>query len=333
MRNSVKMISGRGGVFVYNSNRKQEFIEKEAEIRKLENVENMCLWAFKRTEAYENEYKKDVSEFSREEIMEMYKGITMGLAGMLNLHWILKKYSLWACKDNSKYLLISQTDLKQFFVNGKKIIIPYNDIIEFTETLLNPVDKFFIYGLFCGVKGFDYCELNYSTMEGANENEKFIWLAEISDSGIVLRGRKFFADEKLFEFAKKAAESEYYIQCTKNGVYKKVLLELDSKKIYKLPYTPIERKAKVENGKFRMVQRLRSLMNNLGVNDVIQPLDIYWSGIIYSIQKKAVNNGKILTNINDYLDFFKEDGFEDIIEQYNIDLNRRNIKGRLSRYL
>ena len=328
------MIDGRGGVFVYNNDRKQAFIEKESELRKLENIEKRCVWGFRRVEPYEDKYNKDVSEFSYEEIMEMYKDIKIGLAGTLNLHGLLRKYTSDLSISNNAYLAITQTELKNFFVDEKKTILTYDDVTELVDSLINPMDKFFIYGLFCGVKGEQYCELNYSTMDHANYEEGYLWLAKIEESeNINIKGRKFFADKKLFDFAKEASEATYYIQCTKEGIYKRVLLEFQTKKIYKLPYSPLDQVVKPENERRRINQKLKNLMNSMGVNDIITPLDIYWSGMIYTIQKKALQKGKTLTGIREYLDFFEEDGFEDVQEQYNIELNKRYLKSRIERYL
>ncbi len=328
------MISGRGGVFVYNNDRKQAFIEKEYNQRKKDDIKKQCSWVFNTSEAYENKYDRDVAEFSYEEILEMYKSVKISLGTLFVFHRILKKYSFETLGEASKYLLFTQTELKKHFINEKKVLLSERDVINFTEELLNPMDRFCVYGLFCGIKGKEYCELNFSSMDGANESENSFWLADIDENGeIKLKGRKFYADKLLYGFAKDASEAVYMLQHTKDGVDKKIILEQGTKNIFKTPFSPLEQSVNADNV-LRITQRFnRTILNTLNLNGLVTPLDFYWSGIIYSLQKKALSYGKTLKTLKDYADFFADDGCEDIQKQYNIELNSRRLKAKLERYL
>lgn len=291
-------------------------------------------FAFESIEKYEEELKKDVSEFSEQEILCMYDKISGSLYTILSINGYIKDYVYEMEGSYKGFSEITQPILKKRYEDFiKKEIITYADVQGMLEKLENPVDKFILYGLFCGVKGERYVELVCSSMSGADPRERKIWLAEFESGALVQKGRLFYADAKLYQFGQEASEANCYIQQATDGGLRKVRVKNNNADIYKIPLSiQATEKADMNTIGGRSTRRLTKILNILQINDIYSPIDFFWCGMIYHIQKLAVENGVILNSLTDIKVLKQLPDIDKIEQQYQIKVTSRNFKERMKRY-
>lgn len=142
---------------MYQKERKEEFIK---DIMRSRVIQKTTIYAiFKKTEPFEDKFKKDCCQFNKEEAMEMFYGFKCkSIYTLLNNNTIMKAYSAFAeyyhnVKTEKVYESFTITDLKPCVADSKNKLITREDIEDIKSQLLNVVDRCIIEALWEGISG------------------------------------------------------------------------------------------------------------------------------------------------------------------------------------
>lgn len=154
---------------MYGDDQKEAFIE---EYLRSKVVASTSLYAiFKKTERFEQDLEKDVSEFNKEEILRMLKSFrSKSVNSLLNYVVILKHYSRWMMGviGQNDYELIGKKDVESLVDKNANILLTRDDLDEIEANLLNWTDKAIVELLWEGIAGPNMKELYYFSKENVN---------------------------------------------------------------------------------------------------------------------------------------------------------------------
>lgn len=323
-----------GGNTMYNEEQKQAFLDGLGKDHGKMYIKEF-FGIFKKTEPYEMQNNCDISDFSTEQLVNMYEKFNIRYATIIKYHNKLVQYvncishNTDAFNNAYEILLQKNNEYKEERSKTYKNSITYKELMNFIEILDNPSDKFIIYGLFCGICGKDYIELSYSSMEDCDKESNMIWLAGYNENNdIVLKGRKFFADDKLFQIATESCESKRYIAKCSDGSKMVKNISSDDLRILK-------RAKKINDNDENKVHRttITDRLNKLTQNTKlsrINPSFLYWSGVAHNVKIMALEVGEDNITAKKAIQLPE---FEKIREQYNFRIEDRSIISNLEWYL
>lgn len=155
---------------MYKKEQKEEFIQ---DIMRSRVIQKTTLYAiFKKSEPFEEKFKKDCCEFNREEAMEMFYGFKCkSIYTLLNNNTIMKAYSAFAeyyhnIQTEKVYESFTIDDLKPCVAESKNKLITREDLDDIKGQLLNVVDRCIVEALWEGISG-----PAMSDITGLNENQ------------------------------------------------------------------------------------------------------------------------------------------------------------------
>lgn len=273
---------------MFNENQKQRYIEHKNQITIM--PKNYLYRLFEKTEIMENNFRKDCFDWTKIEIIEFYKFLSVpSYESLIYMNSVLNGYTSWAIgnalvKDGQNhYLEIDQTIIgncvNKSLQNSK--IYTKSEVYEMCSQLPNYSDKVLLLGVFEGIKGKNYSELvNLS-------------VSDISDNNILLRNteenteRTIIISNQLKNYMYES--SEEYIYVALSGVEGR---SIKLKEIPNLVIKPLVN-ARDDSSPFQKGRRLYTrfirILNYLGLNNgSIQ--GIYESGRINYIKEKAKQN-------------------------------------------
>ena len=310
---------------MYNEEAKRKYLEELGKEYSQGYISTFRV-AFNKIEPYEDFFKKDVSIFSKEEILYSYEKLNISYSTMKNFNVLFRKYTLETTGKIGAYDL-SDPELREHFPERMEIKVSYMDIQRWVSLLINPVDKFVLYGLFYGIKGNYYSEIACSSMEDCDEKSQTIWLADAAPGKEpVLKSRKIKVNKELYEYAVESSQAKYYIQETQNGIRKKVPIKTNGKLILQIPSTD----GKGDDFLSKINRRLKIVFEKACIPKNIKVADIYWSGVTFHLKQKALEQN---LTINDPMDFLKLTNINEVEEQYGLKLTKRRLKDKVGRYM
>ena len=134
---------------------------------------------FKKTEVFEKEHGKDVSNFTFYEIEEMYKTWSIGsLQSLQVINSALSMYTQWCLQknmviDSQNHYLETTKDILAGTINhlkAKSRIITREQLLNLLPELPNASDAFLLLALFEGIWGKEYCELSNLSLKDIKGN-------------------------------------------------------------------------------------------------------------------------------------------------------------------
>lgn len=314
---------------MYNEEIKQRYLEQANEDYSKGTITQICE-TFKAIGPYEEKLGKDISEFSEQEILIMFQSMRYSAMTLYKICSLSERYCIARTGTANGFANITHDTIRKVAdVKGLEDLT-YSHILEWTDQLINPSDKFFLYGLFCGIRGKDMTELTCSSIKYADRNTNTLWLAALNTDGSVnFKNRSITVDDKLFKYAVESSQSEYYIQVTRTGVKKKVYYRPSSdqliiKAIMAGPQTEETYSRYVNRAK----QKFNKIKNQIGIK--CTPLDIQWTGCAYYLKKAALEEG--LEIFSEY-DFLKLKALPQISKQFDKIIDRDFIRETLKRYV
>ena len=162
---------------------------------------------FRKTEPFEEENKKDCSQFNQDEALFMYTDFkAKSIYVLLNYNSILKAYCAWRRyyhKDNvtESYENINIELLKPCVPPDSNKFLSREEIIEIEEQLYNFTDKAVLEGLWEGISGPSMNDLVCINRDMVDTEEKTLYFSD---------GRVIQLTDRLYEFLIKAFnETEY----------------------------------------------------------------------------------------------------------------------------
>lgn len=192
---------------MYQSETKESFIKIYMAARIIESTSLYSL--FNKTEPFEQKLHKDCSDFTQNEILEMYESFkSKSVNVVLNYNSILKAYCKW--KQYYYTDLNIYTPYDDITIDMIREIVPKNtskmltrgDITEIEEQLLNWTDKAIVECLFEGISGESMCDLVSITAEMVDRD-----LMKI----VFNNGKVCDLTERLYQLLIKAFEETEYI--------------------------------------------------------------------------------------------------------------------------
>lgn len=139
---------------MYNQEQKESFI---GEYLRSKVIAETSLYAIlRKTEPFEIEFGKDASDFTKDEIIDMFARFkAKSINSLLNYCVILKHYSRFVKNEvgSNAYELIEKADVVGLIDKDAKILLTREDLDDVEEQLLNWVDKAIVELLWEGIAG------------------------------------------------------------------------------------------------------------------------------------------------------------------------------------
>ena len=210
---------------MYNNEMKEGFIKDYMRSRVVAKTSLYSL--FRKIEPYENEFNKDCSQFTKEEILNIYKKFeARSYHVLLNYNVILKAYCAWkkhyhGLENDIAYESITTDMVKPLIPDDAKKVLSREEVAEIEDQLYNWTDKAIIEALFEGLSGNSMRDLVGIELNMIDQKEKQLFLPD---------GRVFDLTDRLLDLLIKACHEEEYI-CYGESLKVKKLIGTD--KLYK----------------------------------------------------------------------------------------------------
>ena len=299
---------------MFNESLKQEFIRQRKQEANLDK--NFLNRIFSITEEYEDLLRKDVSNFTVQEILDLYKSInSISYERILNINTQLSYYTQFCLqrnlvKDSQNHFLEIKSENVIECINKVALVNRLHSrdqIIRWCNTVLtdNPSDKFILLGMFEGLSGNNFIEITEARLKDIDEktstmktylertipiSKELISYAKESDTtleyitlGSTGRIRKLYETGKIIkDYRKESAEDPY-----KQG--RRIYLRI--KKIFKMVTDNqyLSTKSLADSGRCDYIIK-RSKELNISPYDFISTTEyvnevnkIYLGGIVKSV--------------------------------------------------
>ena len=191
---------------MYKKEIKESFIEDYMRSRVVAKTSLYSL--FKKTEPFEEEFNKDCSQFTNDEIIDMYTDFkAKSVYVLMNYNVILKAYCAYKkyyhnLKTEIAYENIAINDLRPIVPNNVNKILSRQDIIDIEDQLYNWTDKAIIECLWEGLSGNSMRDLVGLEASMVDHKAKQLHLPD---------GRVFDLTDRLYELLLKTFEETEYI--------------------------------------------------------------------------------------------------------------------------
>lgn len=178
---------------MFNEAQKETFIKKY--LRSKVVAETSLYAVFKKTKDFEEKLNKDVSKFTRDEILDMLaKFKAKSINSLLNYTIVLKHYSRFVFGEvgTNAYESIGKADVADMVDKDANILLTREELDDVEVQLLNWVDKAIVELLWEGVAGKNMNDI-YSVTEDCVQGDK-----------LCVNGKEFPMTRRLKEFLPKA---------------------------------------------------------------------------------------------------------------------------------
>lgn len=263
-----------------------------------------------KTKPYEESLNKDLCNFNKVEIREMYLGINyMSFETLLVDNYSLQKYAMWAIQnaliddginhygDFTSDELIQCVNMRQI----KNSIVAYDDVMSGIRKLENAQDQFIILALFEGIRGKSFDDIRLLKIEDIHDGKAFL-----------RSGRVVKISQRLADIAQ-LANNEYVYHTADNRDYKMV-----GDCILKVSLSSYSRTAVQERSLQNIYKAFMRCIEVMGWSDQVSANSLYISGTIHMINQLAKENECSGKDViwNDAL-------YNTITEQYEFDRKLR----------
>lgn len=277
---------------------------------------------FNKLERIEDELKKDIYDFTVNEIIDFYKSLNISsleVLAVLNSH--LSLYTDWCLqqnlvKDNQNHFLLIDLDVMKGCLNKallNKKVVSREEVIKWSEQLPNPRDQVILLGLFEGMKGKDFCD--------------FVNLKPIDINGnkITLHnGRKIIISDRLLNYIRESIKENIYYSVSGSLVKTMSLIDRG----YVIKDYPNTRKDTSDFIRGRVIYNsIARSLKYVGVIKFISANNIFDSGKIYMIKKRAEELG--ITS----KEYIYSNHIEEVEYRYNTKIVKSNFWLKYQDYL
>lgn len=263
---------------MYNKEQKEGFCEDYLRSRIIQKTTLYGL--LKKITPYEEKLNKDVSEFTKQEALEMYKGIaSRSVYTLMNDNTILKAYYAWmkhyyGVDNPNAFESISIEDLKPCINQQANKLLSREEIIDIEDQLLNWSDKAIVELLFMGVAGKNMEDL-YAVSEECVKGNK-----------LIVNEKQFNMTPRLKKILPKAFEET---EIMSYGETMKIFQVIGKGRIYK--ERPNARGIDTEDAKFRyFYRRIMLFRDYLGI-DMLTMKNISAAGLVYYLNEGMAKSG------------------------------------------
>lgn len=235
---------------------------------------------FRRSEPFENELGKDVSKFTKEEVVAMLTQIgykSLNAIKVETSYW--HDYTRWSgTPDTQNGFILSLDELNSML--PKKRIVTRTEVLDWCGKVLNPSDCVILLGIFEGIKGEDYCEL--VSLKRSD--------IDVGQSTVKLYGRSepLKVSTTLIDYMLESADTNIYYPY--GDVVEKKYMIIASSLVIKESSNTKEDASVFRKGR-RIYTKARIVFDYLGVGDWMKPNILTTSGIIDTILTGSNKNG------------------------------------------
>lgn len=191
---------------MYQNEMKESFIQDYIRSRVVATTSLYSL--FRKTEPYEEKFNKDCSQFTKEEILDMYSDFkAKSVHVLLNYNVILKAYCAYKkyyhnMETEIAYNEITTDMLKPCVSKDKNKILSREEVTEIEDQLYNWTDRAIVEALFEGLSGNSMRDLIGLNANMINHEDKELIFPD---------GRIFNLTDRLYNFLLKAFEETEYL--------------------------------------------------------------------------------------------------------------------------
>lgn len=269
---------------MYNQELKERYREEKESYTTVSSHYFSAL--FKKTEPFEEQLNKDISNFSTYEIVNMYKTLAiMSLDTIITMNSNLSMYTQWCIQENlvndyQNHFLEINREMMTSFVNKfamDRKVVSREQVLDWCQQLPNPSDSFCLLGLFEGIRGGGYLELALAKIEDFHDG---IFTA--------YNGREIKVSPTLEEYARLSNETLDYQSISQN-MTKEVTL-IDNGRIIK-DYPNIRQTESLPILRRRTQSRLARIFDYMGILEYMNGNDIRMSGVITMINSRCKKLG------------------------------------------
>lgn len=301
---------------MYNENLKEGFIKDYMRTRVVALTSLYSL--FRKVEPYEQKFDKDCSEFTEEEILQMYKEFEARSHNvLLNYNVILKAYCAWkrhyhGLENDIAYENITTDMARSLIPDEAKRVLTREEVTEIEDQLYNWADKAVVELLFTGVAGKNMEDI-YAVSEECVKGDL-----------LIVNGKEFPLTDRLKELLPKAFSE---IETTSYGDTMKIVPVNGMGRIYKERANA--RGIDTDDAKFRyFYRRIQLFRNYLGISGLTMK-NIAASGLWH-----CLNCGMKETNL-DLRSFLRTEAGKKIAIRYGFsqDYYVENVYAKYEQYL
>ena len=286
---------------MYNNEMKEGFIEDYMRSRVVAKTSLYSL--FKKIKPYEENLDKDCSQFTKEEILKMYKKFgAKSVYVLLNYTTILRAYCTWLkyyhnAKHESAYEEINTDMVKPLIAENANKTLSREEVTEIEDQLFNWTDKAIVEALFEGLSGNSMKDLVGIESNMLDDVNKQLHLPD---------GRVFDLTDRLYNFLLKAFEEEEYL-CYGNSVRVKKLI--GKGRLYK--ERDNAHAMDTDDRNFRWVYRkIQNFRKHVGITDLTMK-NLATSGMTHYLKEGMKNSGLNLK------EFLLTDSGSKLMDKYN----------------
>lgn len=300
---------------MYNASLKEGFIKDYMRTRVVALTSLYSL--FRKVEPYEQALNKDCSEFTEEEILQMYREFQARSHNvLLNYNVILKAYCAWkrhyhGLENDIAYENITTEIVKTLVPEDAKRVLTRDEVTEIEDQLYNWTDRAIIEALFEGLSGNSMRDLTGVELSMIDEKEKQLVLPD---------GRVFDLSDRLCDMLIKAC-NEYEYVCY--GDTLKVKKLFGGKAIYK--ERDNAHAADSDDKFFRWVyRRIMSCRKFVGIESLTMK-NLQTAGMTYYLKQGLESTGLgikefLLTEtgqkLMDKYNYFSEHRVDNVVARY-----------------
>lgn len=285
---------------MYNNDIKIRYIEEKMATTSM--PKGYLKRQFDKIEVFEKRLNKDVCDFTKYEIIDLYKTLNMSSIGslvVLNSHlalyvqWCLQQNLVFDCQNH--FSEINNTILASCIntIVTQNSIITREVLFEWLIKFRNPSDAFIMLALFEGISGKEYCEIAQLKMSDFDGNRVKL-----------CTGRELDVSPELLSLAEQSNETKIYYSNSGDG--KKTMPLLNEDLIVK-GYPNIQTDDVFQQSR-RIYNRVKRNFDALGVSKYMKPKSIIESGKIDYINSRCKKLGitaEEFISTKEYTDEFK----------------------------
>lgn len=309
---------------LYNEHVKKEYIQRKAQLFIDFGGELFISKIFVQSYNYENVINKDLFDFTKEEIMNLYLMFrTKSVFYLSSINTIINHYITWAIErgystnKEPPTKNIKETDLNACIspIAKNKTIITEDELyITANAISLNPSDQFLLLAPFYGIYGKELCELSCIKREDINIEKNTVSLCT---------NRTLEIPEKLISIMIKSLDTyKLYTRSKKGGILE---VRLAGDTVYKTTATDykegeyIKRMQKHIHYRFGKVKYMCNLPE-------LSLMSIRTSGFVH-FSRNAMNKYNMI-----FYDFMLSDISKHVCERFNIKRDPQRIIQRYKKY-
>lgn len=221
---------------MYNSLIKNKYFDSVcvADDLKRDRKQDGLLW-FEGFAAEEERLGKDLSLFTRDEILEAFKNIKEwnSYYYIRNINYRFKEYTNWYIENinpniENNYASITSDDLARATIGKREItVISRDDLEMISHAMINPKDRYWLLALYEGLRGFHFSEVLDLKLEDVDFDNLTIHVSSRGENGEDIKITPYFA-----EVIRSAYEATDYHSKNGDG-YSWPLIESRDGRIYK----------------------------------------------------------------------------------------------------